>query len=54
MLQCNLVTVLLHSAEMLCYSVIECVTVLCRDLLCSSVNEWLCYSVTVTVLMHSA
>jgi hypothetical protein len=40
------VTVLLHSAEILCYSVTECVTALCRDLLCYSVTEWMCYSVT--------
>jgi hypothetical protein len=42
---CVTVTVLLHSAEILCYSVIECVTALCRKLLCYSVTEWPCYSV---------
>jgi hypothetical protein len=40
------VTVLVHSAELLCYSVTECVTALCRELLSYSVTEWLCYSVT--------
>jgi hypothetical protein len=53
---------LLHSAELMCYSVTELqcysitkvtVTALCRELLCYSVTECLCSSVTVTVLMHS-
>ena len=29
-------------------------TALCRELLCYSVTEWLCYGVTVTVLLNSA
>jgi hypothetical protein len=32
----------------------NCVTALCRELLCYSVTELLCYIVTVTVLIHSA
>jgi len=42
----------MHCAEILCYSVTERVTALCRDLLGYSVTEWLCYSVCYSILQR--